>query len=327
MAATGLILKTMARYILTRLVLLVPILLGITLFSFLIINILPGDVAIAMMGADASNINEQALETLRSDLGLDRPLHVQYLSWLGGVLRGDFGTSLALKVEILPEILRRLPVTLELAIFSILLGLLIGVPLGVTAAIRGGVWDGLSRGIVSLGIGVPSFFIATLLLLFVAPHTPWIPTFSFVPFSQDPGKHLLSLLFPAISVGIGMAMTIAENMRSAMLEVLKQDYVTVAYAKGLKRSVVIGRHILKNASIPIISIIGLQMAFVFSGTVIIENIFSIPGLGKLALNGVNLRDYPLVQGVLVFMASAVVLINLVTDLLYSFVDPRIRFQG
>jgi peptide/nickel transport system permease protein len=317
----------MARYILTRILLLIPILLGITLLSFVIINILPGDVAIAMMGTDAGTVNEQALETIRRDLGLDRPLYIQYLSWLGGILRGDFGNSLALKVEILPEIMRRLPVTLELAIISVLLGLIIGVPLGVTAAISGGTWDGLSRGIVSLGIGVPSFFIATLLLLFVAPYTPWIPTFSYVPFSQDPLKHLLSLLFPAVSIGIGMAMTIAENMRSAVLEVLKQDYVTVAYAKGLDRPRVIWRHILKNASIPIISIIGLQMAFVFSGTVIIENIFSIPGLGKLALNGVNLRDYPLVQGVLFFMASAVVIINLITDLLYSFVDPRIRFQG
>ena len=317
----------MIRYIVTRLLLLVPILLGITLLSFVIINILPGDVAIAMLGADAANVSEQALDTIRRDLGLDRPLHIQYLSWLGGVLRGDFGQSLALKVDILPEIMRRIPVTLELAIMSVLLGLIIGVPLGVSAAIRGGVWDGLSRGIVSLGIGVPSFFIATLLLLFVAPHTPWIPTFSFVPFSQDPVKHLLSLLFPAISIGIGMSMTIAENMRSAVLEVLKQDYVTVAKAKGLDQPRIIWRHILKNASIPIISVIGLQMAFVFSGTVIIENIFSIPGLGKLALNGVNLRDYPLLQGVLVFMASAVVIINLITDLLYSMVDPRIRFQG
>jgi peptide/nickel transport system permease protein len=317
----------MARYILTRVVLLIPILLGITLLSFIIINILPGDVAIAMLGVDGGAVDPRALEMLRSDLGLDRPLHIQYLSWLGGVLRGDFGNSLALKVAILPEIMRRLPVTLELAIISVILGLIIGVPLGLSAAVRGGTWDGLSRGIVALGIGVPSFFIATLLLLFVAPLTPWIPTFSFVPFSQDPVKHLLSLLFPAISIGIGMSMTIAENMRSAVLEVLKQDYVTVAYAKGLNRPRVIWRHILKNASIPIISVVGLQMAFVFSGTVIIENIFSIPGLGKLAYNGVTLRDYPLVQGVLLFMASAVVIINLVTDLLYSFVDPRIRFQG
>jgi peptide/nickel transport system permease protein len=314
------------RYILARLILLVPILLGITLLSFTIINILPGDVAEAMLGSEGSNVNPQAIEMLRKDLGLDRPLHVQYLSWLGGVLRGDFGKSLALKVEILPEILRRLPVTLELAFMSIGLGLLIGTPLGVLAALRGGIWDGFSRGFVALGIGIPSFFIATLLLLFVAPHTPWIPTFSYTPFSRDPLRNILSLLFPALSIGIGMSMTVAENMRSAVLEVMRQDYVTVARAKGLGPKLVVWRHILKNASIPIISVVGLQMAFIFSGTIIIETIFSLPGLGKLAINGINLRDYPLVQGVLVFMATAVVVINLATDLLYSLVDPRIRYQ-
>lgn len=306
---------------------LVPILLGITLLSFAIINVLPGDVAVAMMGVDASNVDPEALRTIRAELGLDRPLIVQYFSWLGNALRGDFGTSLALKVEILPEILRRLPITLELAILSIGFALLLGMPLGISAAIWGGGWDWFSRGIVSVGIGIPSFFLATLLLLFVAPAVPWIPTFSFVPFSQDPVRNILSLLFPALSIGVGMAMTVAENIRSAVLEVMRNDYVTVAYAKGLDRRRVIWRHILKNAAIPIISVVGLQIAFIFSGTVIIETIFGIPGLGRLAINGVNLRDYPVVQGVLVFMATAVVLINLLSDLLYSIVDPRIRFKG
>lgn len=316
----------MGRYILSRLLLLIPILLGITLLSFAIINVLPGDVAEAMMGTEGVNVSQEAIDAIRRDLGLDRPLYVQYLSWLGGVVRGDFGTSLALKVEILPEILRRLPVTLELAFMSVGLGLLLGVPLGLLAALRGGFWDGFSRGFVAVGIGIPSFFVATLLLLFVAPYTPWIPTFSYRPFFEDPIHNVLSMLFPALSIGIGMAMTIAENMRSAALDVMRQDYVTVAYAKGLKSRLVIWRHIFKNASIPIISVVGLQMAFVFSGTIIIETIFSLPGLGKLAINGINLRDYPLVQGVLVFMAAAVVLINLITDVLYSLVDPRIRYQ-
>jgi peptide/nickel transport system permease protein len=314
-------------YILSRITLLIPILLGITLLSFAIINVLPGDVAEAMLGADASTVSQEALDRIRTDLGLDRPLYSQYLSWLGNSLRGDFGKSLALKVEILPEILRRLPVTIQLAVMSVGFGLLLGMPIGLLAAIRGGFWDWSSRLFVSVGIGVPSFFIATLLLLFVAPRVPWIPTFSYVPFSQDPVHNILSMLFPAISIGIGMAMTIAENTRSAVLEVMRQDYIRVAHAKGLNSSLIVWRHILKNASIPIISIVGLQIAFIFSGTIIIENIFSLPGLGKLVLNGVNLRDYPLVQGVLVFMATAVVIINLLTDLLYSVVDPRIRYQG
>jgi len=313
------------RFIFSRLALLAPVLLGISLLSFLVINILPGDVAVAMLGLEGADANPQAVERLREDLGLNRPLHVQYLSWLGGVLRGDFGQSLALRVEILPEILRRLPVTLELAFLSVAFGLLFGAPLGTLAALHGGVWDWWTRGVVSVGIGIPNFFIATLLLLFVAPHTPWIPTFNYVPFQQDPVHNLLSMLFPVISIGMGMAMTIAENTRSAVLEVMRQDYVTVARAKGLRQRLITWRHILKNASIPIISILGLQMAFIFSGTIIIETIFSLPGLGKLAINGINLRDYPLVQGVLLFMAAAVVIINLLTDVLYSFVDPRIRY--
>lgn len=315
----------MTRFILSRLALLVPILIGISLLSFLVINVLPGDVALSMLGSDGANVNPEALERLREDLGLNRPLHVQYLSWLGGVLRGDFGQSLALRVEILPEILRRLPVTLELAFLSVAFGLLVGAPLGTLAALRGGTWDWISRGVVAVGIGVPSFFVATLLLLFVAPHTPWIPTFNYVPFTQDPLRNLLSMIFPVFSIGVGMAMTVAENTRSAVREVLQQEYVNVAHAKGLSERMVVWRHILKNAAIPIISIVGLQMAFVFSGTIIIETIFSLPGLGKLAINGINLRDYPLVQGVLLFMAAAVVLINLIADVLYSFADPRIRY--
>lgn len=316
----------MSRFIISRLALLIPILIGISLLSFVVINILPGDVAVAMLGVEGAGANEEALNRIRADLGLDRPLHVQYLSWLWGVVRGDFGKSLALKIEILPEILRRLPTTLELAFFSVLFGVLFGVPFGILAAVRGGVWDWMSRGIVSVGIGIPSFFIATLLLLFVAPYLPWIPTFDYVPFTQDPVKNLLSMLYPSISIGIGLAMVMAENARSAVLEVLRQDYVTVAYAKGLRQRVVIWGHVLKNASIPLISILGLQTAFLFSGTIIIETIFSIPGLGKLAINGINLRDFPVVQGVLLFMATAVVLINLITDLLYSLADPRIRYE-
>ena len=316
----------MSRFIISRLALLIPILIGISLFSFVVINILPGDVAVAMLGVEGANTDEEVLNQIRADLGLDRPLYVQYLSWLWGVVQGDFGKSLAFKVDILPEILRRVPVTLELALFSVLFGLVFGVPLGIVAGVRGGAWDWVSRGIVSVGIGIPSFFIATLLLLFVAPYFPWIPTFSYVPFTEDPVNNLLSMLFPAISIGVGLAMTMAENARSAVLEILRQDYVTVAYAKGLRRQLVIWRHILKNASIPLISILGLQMAFLFSGTIIIETIFSLPGLGKLAINGINLRDFPLVQGVLVFMAAAVVVINLITDLLYAFVDPRIRYD-
>jgi peptide/nickel transport system permease protein len=308
------------------LALLVPVVIGITLFSFIVINVLPGDLAVAMLGEEGSHLGDEVLDQIRAELGLDRPLHIQYLSWLAGVLQGDFGKSLVMKIEILPEILRRLSITLELAVLSVLFGLLLGAPLGLLAAVKKGFWDWVTRLVVSLGVGVPSFFIATLLLLYVAPSTPWIPVFTWVPITENLVDNLLVMLFPAVSIGTGLAMTIAENTRSAVLDVLEEEYVTVARAKGLRQRVVIGRHVLKNAAIPIISILGLQTGFLFSGTIIIETIFGLPGLGKLVISGINLRDYPVVQGVLLFIAVAVVLINLATDLLYAFVDPRIRYD-
>ena len=316
----------MTRYIVSRLALLVPVVIGITLLSFIIINVLPGDLAVAMLGEEGMNLPPEVLEQVRAELGLDRPLPVQYLSWLADVLQGDFGTSLALKVEILPEILRRLAITAELAVLSVTFGLIFGAPLGMLAATQGGFWDWITRLITALGVGIPSFFIATLLLLFVAPHTPWIPVFTYVPITEEPLRNLLIMIFPTISIGSGMAMTVAENTRSAVLDVLEQDYVTVARAKGLRRRTIIWRHVLKNAAIPIISILGLQTGFLFSGTIIIETIFSLPGLGKLVINGINLRDFPVVQGVLFFTAVAVVVINLLTDLTYALVDPRIRYD-
>jgi len=316
----------LTRYIVSRLALLVPVVIGITLLSFIIINVLPGDLAVAMLGEEGMNLPPEVLEQVRAELGLDRPLPVQYLSWLADVLQGDFGTSLALKVEILPEILRRLAITAELAVLSVTFGLIFGAPLGMLAATQGGFWDWITRLITALGVGIPSFFIATLLLLFVAPHTPWIPVFTYVPITEEPLRNLLIMIFPTISIGSGMAMTVAENTRSAVLDVLEQDYVTVARAKGLRRRTIIWRHVLKNAAIPIISILGLQTGFLFSGTIIIETIFSLPGLGKLVINGINLRDFPVVQGVLFFTAVAVVVINLLTDLMYAFVDPRIRYD-
>jgi len=307
-------------------VLTIPVVVGITLLSFVLVKILPGDLAVAMLGQENANANPQVLKTIRAELGLDRPLHVQYLSWLAGVLRGDLGKSLVLKVPIKSAIMSALPTTVELALLAVLSGLVIGAPIGILAATRGGYWDWLTRFVVSFAVGVPSFFIATLLLLFVAPSIRWIPTFSYVPLTDAPARNLLVMIFPVISIGTGLAMTIAENVRSAVLEVLRENYVTVAHAKGLGERMVVRKHVLKNAAIPIISILGLQTGFLLSGAIIIETIFALPGLGRLVITGISLRDYPLVQGVLLFTAGAVVIVNLGTDLLYAAADPRIRYQ-
>jgi peptide/nickel transport system permease protein len=317
----------LTQYILRRLVLLVPVVLGITLLSFIVIKILPGDLAVAMIGQEAlDKMTPEVIAQIRSDLGLDRPLYVQYLSWLWGAVRGDLGKSLVLKIEILPEILRRFAVTGELAILAVVFGLVAGTPIGVLAATQGGIWDWITRFLTSVGVAVPSFFIATLLLLFVAPHTPWIPVFTYVSLKENPVENLLIMIFPVLSLGSGMAMVIAENTRSAVLDVLGQDYVMVARAKGLRERAIMWSHVLKNASIPVISIVGLQMGFLFSGTIIIETIFSLPGMGKLVMNGINLRDYVVVQGVLLFTAVAVVVINLLTDIAYAYADPRIHYE-
>ena len=204
----------MLRYILSRLVFMAPVVLGITLLSFVVIKMLPGDLAIAVMGTESASTNPAGLEAIRAELGLNRPLHEQYLGWLAGALRGDLGKSLSLKIPILEAIKSALPTTLELALLSVLFGLVVGAPIGVLAATRGGVWDGITRLAVSLGVGMPSFFIATLLLLFIAPQTPWIPTFNYVPLAQDAKRNLLVMIFPVISIGTGLAMTIAENTRS-----------------------------------------------------------------------------------------------------------------
>lgn len=316
----------MLRYIISRLVFMAPVVLGITILSFVVIKMLPGDLAIAMMGVESANSNPAGLEAIREELGLNRPLHEQYLSWLLGALRGDLGKSLALKVPIIDAIKGALPTTAEITLLSVLYGLVVGAPIGILAATRGGFWDGITRLAVSLGVGFPSFFTATLLLLFIAPLTPWIPTFSYVPITQDPTRNLLVMIFPVISIGTGLAMTIAENTRSAVLDVMSEAYVTVARAKGLSGRLVVWRHVLKNAAIPVISVLGLQTGFLLSGAIIIETIFSLPGLGKLVVTGITLRDYPLVQGVLLFTAFGVVVINLLTDLLYAFADPRIRYD-
>ena len=288
--------EPLGRLIISRLALLIPILIGISLLSFIVINILPGDVAVAMLGIEGAGADEAALNQIRANLGLDRPLYVQYLSWLWGVIRGDFWKIPGVKGRYFAGNIT--PSTGNPGIGPSFGHVWPGFwyPLRNSGSRLGRGWDWISRGVVSVGIGIPNFFIATLLLLFIAPLVPWIPIFSYVPFTQDPVKNLLSMLFPAISIGVGLAMTMAENARSAVLEILRQDYITVASAKGLSQKFVIWRHVLKNASIPLISILGLQMAFLFSGTIIIETIFSLPGLGKLAITGINLRDFPLVQG-------------------------------
>jgi peptide/nickel transport system permease protein len=306
-----------------RLLLLVPILLGISVLTFIAMHLIPGDLATILIGPDGVQ-DPVVLENIRREYGLDQPLPVQYLRWLGQVVQGDFGESLRLKVPVLDEILRRLPVTLELAFLSILFALVVGGAIGVLAATRGRFWGAFGRVFTIGGVAVPNFFLGTLLILYGGRYFPAIPTLRYVSLRDDPVQHLLGLLYPVLALGIGLAAVIAENTRSAVAETMTQEYVRVARAKGLGERPVLAAYILRNGLIPIITITGLQASVLLGGTIIIESVFALPGLGRLALSAVNLRDYPMMQGIVLVVATMVLLMNLISDLAYAFVDPRVR---
>jgi peptide/nickel transport system permease protein len=250
---------------------------------------------------------------------------MQYLSWIGNVLRGNMGNSLRTGQPVADAIIDRLPVTLELALLATVFSLVIAMPLGVLAAVRrGGPFDALARGIGLIGLSVPNFLLATLMVLFVATKWQVLPTTGFVPISEGLIDNLKSLVLPTISLGVLLMASVLRMTRSAVLEELGKDYLTVARAKGLGEKAVVFRHAVRNALVPVITVVGIQTGYVLGGTVIVEQIFALPGIGRLALDAVSQRDYPLVQGTTLFIAASFVLVNMLTDVVYGLIDPRIR---
>jgi peptide/nickel transport system permease protein len=281
------------------------------------------DVAIGI-GPDVS---AEQREAIAARYGLDAPLPVQYVRWLGNVARGDLGDSLSSGQPVAGEILDRLPATLELALLATLVSLLIAIPAGIVAAVnRGRAADLVLRVIGLLGLSVPNFLIATFLILFVSTKWPVLPTTGFVPIGDSVIGNLKSLVLPAISLGALLAASVMRMMRSAVLEELGREYLTVARAKGLSNRAVVMRHAVRNALVPVITVVGIQTGYLLGGTVIVEQIFAIPGIGRLALDAVLKRDYPMVQGTTLFIAAAFVAMNLLADIVYSLVDPRIRVR-
>lgn len=298
-------------------------LLGVSLLTFVALHLIPGDTAVLLVGQEAAQ-DPEVLANIRRQYDLDRPLVGRYAVWAGRAVRGDLGTSLRLKVPVRDEIFRRLPLTAEIALLSVAYALLVGGTLGTLAATRGQGWALAARGYTLLGVAVPAFFLATLLVLHGGHLLPFIPTLQYASLGDDPRRHLLGLVYPVIALGTGLAATIAENTWSAVAEVLRLDHVRVARAEGLRERMVVLRHVLRNALIPIVTVAGLQTAFLLGGTVIVETIFALPGLGRLAFSAITLRDYPLMLGIVLIVATLVVLTNLVADLLYAVLDPRIR---
>ena len=315
----------MLSYIARRLLtVFLPTLLGISILVFGAMRLIPGNFVDIMLGLGA-DVSEEQRAAIAASYGLDRPLPVQYAIWLSGAVRGDLGQSLRTGEPVATVIRNRLPVTLELAALATLTSLLVAIPAGVISAVRrGGVIDALARLTALIGLSIPNFLLGTLLILFVSLRWPVLPTTGFVPISQGLGENLRSLALPTLSLGALLAASIMRMTRSALLEELRQDYLTVARAKGLSgRAVVLG-HAVRNSLIPVITVVGIQTGYVLGGTVIIEQLFALPGVGRLALDAVLQRDYPLVQGTTLFIAACFVLVNLVTDLIYGVVDPRIR---
>ena len=314
----------MSKYILRRIFLLVPVVLGVTFLTFALIRLVPGDIVTNMMGVTAAN-NEELRAQILKELGLDKPLLEQYFWWIGRIIVGDFGFSFIHGKPVIDQILARLPITLQLGLMSMGMAIFIGIPLGVFSAIRRGKFiDIFARVFSLLGISTPSFFTGTLIVVFGAIYFPTITTIGYVPFSESPWESTARMFWPASTLGIGIGAIILRYTRSSVLEVLGEDYVRTARAKGLSEGLVVFVHALKSALIPIITAIGIWTAFLVSGTVILEEVFAIPGLGRLVLSAIENRDYPMIQGTVLFLSLGVALVMLIADLLVALVDPRVK---
>jgi peptide/nickel transport system permease protein len=311
------------RYVLRRLVVAIPSLLIASLFVFSLPRLLPGDVVQLMLDEKAYG---KDLEDLRAKLGLDRPIYIQYFEWLGQVARGDLGESLWTRQPVLDELAHRLPVSLELGAFALLFSVIIAVPIGVLAAVRQDTLaDYLMRSLAIVGLSVPGFWIATLAILLPAIWWGWSPPVRFTTWSADPWRHVAQFLLPAFILGIASAAAIMRLTRGTLLEVLRQDYVRTAWSKGLRERAVVLKHSLKNALIPVVTVLGIQVAQILGGTVIFESIFGLPGMGRFLFDAINQRDYPVIQGVNLLIVTVVVIVNLAVDALYAALDPRIRY--
>jgi len=315
----------MARYLVRRLLYFVPVIFLVTVVVFLITMLLPGDPALAFLGE--ANIHDKvAYEAMRKELGLDRPLPVQYVIWLGRALQGDLGRSVRTHEAVLDALLARLPVTIELAAVALLIALAIAIPVGIISATRPNTKvDSVATVMAVSGVALPEFFVGILLIYLFAVGLKLLPPSGYTPLSVGIWPNLKSIILPALSLGLALNAVTMRQVRASLLEVLQEEYVTVARAKGLPEGEVIRLHALKNAMIPVITVIGLQIGRLFGGTVVIETIFAYPGMGRLAADSIFFRDFPVLQGAVLVMALAVLACNLLTDLLYAYVDPRIRY--
>ncbi|MCC6718300.1 MAG: ABC transporter permease [Acetobacteraceae bacterium] len=318
----------MRAYVIRRLLALIPTLFFASVIVFSTVRMIPGDIIDLMISQNDISAGGADREKLEAALGLDQPIYTQYFRWIGGILlRGDFGSSLWQEQSVIGEILARLPTTFQLGFMALFVALIVAVPIGVWSAIRQDTWgDYLGRSFSIINLAVPGFWIGTMVMVFPAIWWGVSPEVKFVPFSEDPIGNILQLALPAAILGTSLSAITMRMTRTMMLEVLRQDYIRTAWAKGMNERTMVVRHALRNALIPVVTLIGLQAPILIGGTVIMEQIFVIPGMGLMLLEAVSRRDYPVITGVFLVVGVAVVLINLLVDLSYGLLDPKVRYR-
>jgi len=318
----------MGAYLARRLVALIPTLLLASIIVFVTIRLIPGDVIDLMLSQNDIGADKKSREQITAALGLDKPMPTQYLSWLGAItLHGDLGRSLWQNTPVTELLAERLPVTFELGLLALLVALAIALPIGTYSALRQDTrGDYIARSFSILLLAIPSFWLGTMVMVFPSIWWGWSPEVSYTRFSADPWQNLKQMALPAIVLGSGLSAITMRLLRTMMLEVLRQDYIRTAWAKGLPETLVVLRHAFRNALVPVITLIGLQAPFLIGGAVIIEQIFVIPGMGLLLLDAVTQRDYPIITGVFLVVGVAITLINLLVDLSYGVLDPKVRYR-
>ncbi len=312
-------------YILTRLLIAILTLFGMSLVIFVLMRIAPGDI-VDIIFASAGYVDPAAKAEITKELGLDQPIAVQYVRWMGDILRGDLGKSYRYDIPAWQVIRPRIPISVELAVLAMVVASLIGVPTGVISAIRQDRWVDYVMRVLSLaGLSMPSFWLGMVIILLLVWGLGWIPALTYISPFQDLKAHLLQFFFPALAVGYRSSALIMRITRSSLLEVLREDYIRTAYAKGQRERVVIWRHALKNAFLPVITVLGIEFAFLVGGLVVTETVFNLPGVARFLVEAILWRDYPVVQNLVMFIAVVVILANFAVDLLYGWLDPRVRY--
>lgn len=319
----------MIRYLTQRVIAFIPTLFGVSLLIFLAIRLVPGDAIVAMLGTEAGMLTDVQRASLEVYFGLDKPPVEQYIVWLGNAAQGNLGLSVRYGAPVLDVIFSRFPVTLQLAFMSLIIALVIGVPIGVLAAVRhNSLIDLLGRLLALIGLATPAFLLGTLIIYVLSVVFHYLPNSGdYVALSENPLLNIQQMIFPAFTLGFPFAASLMRTTRSAMLEIMSQDYVRTARSKGLSEAIVIRRHALRNALIPVVTLVGVELGYLLGGTVIVEEIFSLPGVGRLVYNAISQRDYALVQGIALFVAFNFILINLLVDLIYTLLDPRVSYAA